>query len=175
MIYRSRSALLALLLHTRAWGSIILFSRSVCPIENYGSVEQLVTGRKNLTSPPLWISCLCPSFVIPNWVPYIPSLGRFWHVNVLLRALKHHNYSEMLQGLKMVPWDAPFGEERGRRKHKHKAHHRLKCAFQSGIMLMVEPPSGHQTVLSLIELFTDDMGSHHTQADPHDCPLKNTM
>lgn len=64
--------------------------------------------------------------------------------------------SKMLQEPKTVPWDAPLGV----RKHTQ-PHHRLKCASQSGIMLMIELPSGHQTVSTLIELFTDDMGSHY--------------
>lgn len=38
-------------------------------------------------------------------------------------------------------------------------HCRLKCASQSGIMLMVELPSGHQTVSTLMELFMADLGS----------------
>lgn len=42
----------------------------------------------------------------------------------------------------------------------HMQHHcRLKCASQSGIMLMVELPSGHQTVSTLMELFMADLGS----------------
>lgn len=40
-------------------------------------------------------------------------------------------------------------------------HRRLKCASQSGIMLMIKLPSGHQTVSTIIELFMDDMGSHY--------------
>lgn len=127
--------------------------------EYYGSVEQLVTGRKNLTRPPLWISCLWPSFVIPNWVPYIQSLGRFWHVNGGLRAPKTHDYSpKCYRGQKTVPWDALLGRG-GMTQTQH--HRRLKCASQSGIMLMIKLPSGHQTVSTIIELFMDDMGSHY--------------
>lgn len=37
----------------------------------------------------------------------------------------------------------------------------VKCASQSGIMLMIKLLSGHQTASSLIELFTDDMGSNY--------------
>ena len=67
-------------------------------------MEQLVTGRKNLTRPPLWISCLWLSFVIPNWVPYIQSLGRFWHVNGGLSAPKPHDYSpKCYRGQKWFP------------------------------------------------------------------------
>lgn len=89
-------------LHVSACGSMPL--SLLCVLAEwryYGSVEQLVTGRKNLTRPPLWISCLWPSFVIPNWVPYIQSLGRFSHVNRGLRAPRL--LTKMLSGPKTVP------------------------------------------------------------------------
>lgn len=54
-----QTAQFASLLHTSARGcdclSLLCMSAEW---RFYGSVEQLVTGRKNLTRPPLWISCL---------------------------------------------------------------------------------------------------------------------
>lgn len=38
---------------------------------------------------------------------------------------------------------------------------RMKCASLPGIMIMTQLPSGHQAVLTLIELFMDDVGSHY--------------